>query len=287
MDEMLSQGDVEIALRDALGRRGLTSKDIDKLLVRPFFKKNGDEFFSITRKRIGFEWSRVSATSSNYEIRIARSSSRRSLLSATERFALETWVALARRKEIGSQVDQEPAWSICANQTTIEIIRNLGLGIEALTYIHNPSEGPVRKYTVADNGYVLGRTKNERRSKKHIGSSVVDYRNFGMTSGFLSVERVDITTPDLTMIYKDGNKPTIEIVNSDLPETIVSGMIGKRLTDIVSDIFGNSEATIKDVKQNKTKSGFLLRLEDKKMHLEPYPGKNAPEWHDAMLKIRR
>lgn len=287
MHQEISQGDVEIALRDALGRRCLSARDLNKLIVRSSFKRNGDEFFIISRKRIGFEWSRMSASNSNYEVRVAKSASRRSLLSATEKFALESWIALSRHREIGSKVDKEPSWSICANQTTIEIIKNLGLNIDDLTYFYNPSSGPVRQYAVADNGYILGKTNTTRKGSRKLGSSVIDYQNFGLTTGFLSVEKVEITTPEMTIIYRDGNNPSVEIIGSQIPETIINGMIGNKLNLLVSDVFGDSEAIIKDVKYTKDKSKILLKIEDRKKHLEPFLGDQQPDWYQAMLKIRR
>lgn len=278
-DSQRLRGIVETAMRSALGRQGLTPREVD------IFVDWDHAGVILRRHRIGHEWVDGHA-GDTYPVKrsLRNGGSDQRAAAATERF-VELMLALrARNRQLELEHDDPagvPAWSVLVETCALHLMRHAGWQDEDILRFYRPSEG---RYTAGWSGYTVGRDL--------VGSDIDGYRlprpALGLNAGVLTMERLAITGDSGSVTYIGGRTPKVEIATDPVPETLLTAMRGRPLHDAVGHpAYAGCGARITSATQKRLNDGIhqlQINLARDLIPMAPAPVGVDTTWLEAIRR---
>lgn len=211
-------------IRDTLGRRGLTVRDIE-------IDVDWNHSDVILRRRaIGHEWAGNKSIGNALPVSVVirGSSDERRVERAVTRF-VETAIALAARQEAIAPFldgDVQPAWSILMEPCALGIVRRAGWADRDMLEFHRPQ---AQQYTVGDNGYNVGTDLEPRTVDGH----VLRISRMGLSGGVLRPGCVRLGADEGAGTYRGARTSCVEVAGGPVPETMRSAVVGRRIDEVV------------------------------------------------------
>lgn len=216
---------VEEAVRDALGRQGLTIREVPVTI-------DWDMAGVILRRRhVGHEWIGNKGLGSGHPVirKVAATATPARARATAERF-IDVMLALQQRdRTIAANHDDsghQPAWSVLVEPCALHLLRHANWHDRDILAFHRPQYD---RYTAGDHGYTVGQDLPAGR----VGEYRIGKPKLAISGGVLSLTELDISAPGMRLSYRGGPAPTLGIGEMDLPDTLMGAMRNRRVGEVV------------------------------------------------------
>lgn len=217
---------VQTLVRDTLGRTGRTVRDIEIAI-----DWDGDDVY-LSRAHIGHEWSGDSGIGHTKPVRKRiKGDWHETKVEHLVTGFVEKAIALTdRQRVIADHLDGDihPAWSILMERCALSIVRYAGWRDGDLLRFRHP-QSLTQRYAVGDNGFWMAPDLPDAI----VNGERISLKQLGLSGGVLRANTLRFGPADRVAYYHGGRVPRIDVGSATVPETMIRGMTGLPIDDLV------------------------------------------------------
>lgn len=276
---------VDMCVRDTLGRAGLTIRDVDMTV------DYGDDDVKLRRRTIGLEVETGSATfgdSHPITCSVKPFMTHDRMVRRVTAYVDLMLALLAREKTIAPFLDEgsPPDWSVVVEPTARHLLEQTTWSRKRILQLYTTADG---NRTAGRQGLTTGFGLNRTNVQTAPGQAYpASNAGMGLSRGVLTLERFEVGEDARKVRYEGGHQPSVTVTRTELPDTIVNAIAGRGLNEIIDHpAFAHCTEKVGSARLENGGSGrdLVLNLRRRRVPFAPAPAGVDVAWLGTISKI--